>query len=73
MGFQAGISSEYSYVGSGNGEDITAHMVPKLAQQSFPLCMRSLQQTLQDSKHLKHEGRQQYNLFLKVSQALLGR
>ncbi|KAK4057127.1 DNA primase subunit pri2 [Microbotryomycetes sp. JL221] len=65
MGFQAGISSEYSYVGQGNGEEITAHMVPALARESFPLCMRSLQQTLEESKHLKHNGRQQYNLFLK--------
>ncbi|KAM0790747.1 hypothetical protein ACM66B_004599 [Microbotryomycetes sp. NB124-2] len=65
LGFQAGISAEYSFVGAGTGEQITAHMVSGLARQSFPFCMRSLQQTLEDSRHLKHEGRQQYNLFLK--------
>ncbi|KAK4052341.1 DNA primase subunit pri2 [Microbotryomycetes sp. JL201] len=65
LGFQAGISSEYSFVGATNGEQVTAHMVPALARHSFPFCMRSLQQTLEESKHLKHNGRQQYNLFLK--------
>lgn len=66
MGFQAGITSEYVFSTTGDGEEITAEMVPDLARQSFPMCMRSLEDTLRGSKHLKHEGRQQYNLFLKV-------
>lgn len=67
-GFEAGITSDYSFVSNGaDGELITAEMVPGLAKQSFPMCMRALQDTLVSSKHLKHEGRQQYNLFLKVS------
>ncbi|GAA5897500.1 DNA primase subunit PRI2 [Sporobolomyces salmoneus] len=65
MGFMAGITSDYSFTNTGDGEAITAEMVPELARQSFPLCMRNLQDTLKGSKHLKHEGRQQYSLFLK--------
>ncbi|GAA5985883.1 hypothetical protein JCM10908_006318 [Rhodotorula pacifica] len=65
MGFMAGITSDYNFATSADGEAITAEMVPELAVQSFPLCMRQLQDTLKSSKHLKHEGRQQYGLFLK--------
>ncbi|GAA6011155.1 hypothetical protein JCM11491_006742 [Sporobolomyces phaffii] len=65
MGFMAGITSDYSFSATGDGEAITAEMIPDLARQSFPLCMRNMQENLRISKHLKHEGRQQYNLFLK--------
>ncbi|GAA5840613.1 hypothetical protein JCM9279_007380 [Rhodotorula babjevae] len=65
MGFMAGITSDYSFISTADGEAITAEMVPELANQSFPLCMRNMQDTLKGSKHLKHEGRQQYSLFLK--------
>ncbi|BGP57003.1 hypothetical protein JCM8202_004562 [Rhodotorula sphaerocarpa] len=65
MGFTAGITSDYTFTTNADGEAITAEMVPELAVQSFPLCMRQLQDTLKSSKHLKHEGRQQYGLFLK--------
>ncbi|GAA5854515.1 hypothetical protein JCM5353_000035 [Sporobolomyces roseus] len=65
MGFMAGITSDYSFTATADGEAITAEMVPELARQSFPLCMRNMQETLKTAKHLKHEGRQQYNLFLK--------
>ncbi|GAA5940600.1 DNA primase subunit PRI2 [Sporobolomyces koalae] len=65
MGFMAGITSDYTYTATGDGEAITAEMIPELSRQSFPLCMRNIQETLRTSKHLKHEGRQQYNLFLK--------
>lgn len=41
-------------------------MVPALADSSFPFCMRSMQEALKSSHHLKHEGRQQFGLFLKV-------
>ncbi|GAA6061975.1 hypothetical protein JCM10212_005219 [Sporobolomyces blumeae] len=65
QGFMAGITSDYSFEGNADGEAITAEMVPDLARQSFPLCMRSIQDTLKSDGHLKHEGRQQYSLFLK--------
>lgn len=66
MGFMAGITSDYSFTSTADGEAVTADMVPELAVQSFPLCMRNMQDTLKGSKHLKHEGRMQYGLFLKV-------
>ncbi|GAA6003477.1 DNA primase subunit PRI2 [Rhodotorula paludigena] len=65
MGFMAGITSDYSFTSTADGEAVTADMVPELAVQSFPLCMRNMQDTLKGSKHLKHEGRMQYGLFLK--------
>jgi len=67
MGFMAGITSEYQINQNGDQETITADMVAPLSRQSFPLCMRNMQETLNSSHHLKHEGRQQYSLFLKVS------
>lgn len=66
MGFMAGISSEYSYnAENGNGEIVTAAMVNDLVIRHAPACMRNLNSTLKTNKHLKHFGRQQYNLFLK--------
>lgn len=66
MGFMAGISSEYSYnAENGNGEVVTAAMVNDLVVRHAPACMRNLNSTLKTNKHLKHFGRQQYNLFLK--------
>ncbi|KAL8279338.1 hypothetical protein RQP46_008375 [Phenoliferia psychrophenolica] len=67
--FTAGIASEYTVSTNKLGEAITAEMVPSLAVTSFPMCMRSMQDTLKSSHHLKHEGRQQLNLFLKVRSA----
>ncbi|KAL8293663.1 hypothetical protein RQP46_000364 [Phenoliferia psychrophenolica] len=63
--FTAGITSEYTVSTNKLGEAITAEMIPSLAATSFPMCMRSMQDTLKSSHHLKHEGRQQLNLFLK--------
>ena len=64
--FTAGITSEYTVSTNKLGEAVTAEMIPSLAATSFPFCMRSMQDTLKSSHHLKHEGRQQLNLFLKV-------
>lgn len=50
----------HRYEGSVRKEDI-----PKLSQQSFPLCMSNLQQGLRKDNHLKHGGRMQYGLYLK--------
>lgn len=66
MGFMAGISSEYNYSAeNGKGEVITAAMVNDLVVAHAPACMRNLNTTLRTQKHLKHFGRQQFNLFLK--------
>mmetsp|Transcript_14981 Transcript_14981/g.45214 ORF Transcript_14981/g.45214 Transcript_14981/m.45214 type:complete len:523 (-) Transcript_14981:151-1719(-) len=51
--------------GAGGGEAVRAADVPKLAQQSFPLCMALMTQHLHADRHLKHGGRMQLNLFLK--------
>lgn len=64
-GFLAGISSEYSSAPE-NGEAITAEMIDGMAVKHFPLCMRVLHDNLKADSHLKHQGRLQYGLFLKV-------
>lgn len=66
-GFLAGVPSEWNgSSGEGSGEDIRAEMVDELAGKHFPMCMRSLHQNLRRDHHLKHFGRLQYGLFLKV-------
>ncbi|CAA7271771.1 unnamed protein product [Cyclocybe aegerita] len=67
QGFLAGISSEWSNAsGSTNTDEIKAEMVDGMAKKHFPLCMRTLHESLQRDNHLKHFGRLQYGLFLKV-------
>lgn len=44
---------------------VSAADIPRLARESFPLCMASMYQALHESHHLKHEGRMQFGLFLK--------
>lgn len=41
-------------------------MIDDLARKHFPLCMRMLHNNLREDSHLKHQGRLQYGLFLKV-------
>ncbi|KAF7984020.1 hypothetical protein HWV62_17523 [Athelia sp. TMB] len=67
QGFLAGAPSEWA--GASNATDaegITADMIDELAQKHFPLCMRNLHRELRATDHLKHFGRLQYGLFLKV-------
>jgi DNA primase large subunit len=67
QGFLAGMSSEWANAsGSENTNEINAEMVDELAQKDFPLCMRMHHENLQRDKHLKHFGRLEYGLFLKV-------
>ncbi|PCH38083.1 DNA primase large subunit [Wolfiporia cocos MD-104 SS10] len=66
QGFLAGVSSEWSTAEAGSGDQITAGMVDDLARKHFPMCMRNLHDTLCRDRHLKHFGRLQYGLFLKV-------
>ena len=65
QGFIAGIGSEWS-TSENAGEGVRAEMVDELARQHFPMCMRNLHGNLRRNHHLKHFGRLQYGLFLKV-------
>lgn len=67
QGFVAGIASEWAgAIGPGNSGEIRAEMIDDLAKKHFPVCMRTLHESLQRDNHLKHFGRLQYGLFLKV-------
>jgi len=71
QGFLAGISSEWANAsGSTSGAEIRAEMVDNLAKKHFPLCMKTLHDNLQRDNHLKHFGRLQYGLFLKVNSVI---
>jgi len=39
--------------------------IPELAKQNFPLCMKSMQEVLATTHHIKYKSRLQYGLFLK--------
>ena len=70
-GFLAGVASEYSAGDEvAEGDRITADMVEDMSRKHWPLCMRNLQEQLKRDKHLKHYGRLQYGLFLKVSRVV---
>lgn len=64
-GFMAGgIAPEWGV--EGTGDEIKADMIDDLARKHFPACMRNLHENLRKDRHLKHFGRLQYGLFLKV-------
>ena len=64
-GFQAGVSSEWAGKTEGQ-EGLTADMIDEMAYKHYPACMRNLHMALRREKHLKHFGRLQYGLVLKV-------
>lgn len=67
QGFLAGAPSEWAGASdAADADTITADMIDELAQKHFPLCMRNLHRELRATDHLKHFGRLQYGLFLKV-------
>ena len=45
--------------------------VPALARVSFPLCMRAMYEALHGEHHLRHSGRMELGLFLKVLPTLV--
>ncbi|KAI0647160.1 DNA primase large subunit [Trametes meyenii] len=65
-GFLAGVSSEWSNASGAAGDALTADMIDEMAFKHFPACMRNLHMCLRRDKHLKHFGRLQYGLFLKI-------
>ncbi|KAK1282135.1 putative DNA primase large subunit [Acorus calamus] len=46
--------------------EVSLKDIEQLANSSFPLCMRHLFEKLREEHHLKHGGRMQLGLFLKV-------
>ncbi|KAH9946019.1 DNA primase, large subunit [Epithele typhae] len=65
-GFQAGVASQWSDVEGSPDDTLTAEMIDEMAYKHFPACMRNLHMCLRRDGHLKHFGRLQYGLFLKV-------
>lgn len=65
------VGPDYSTVDGGGKSGISARHLPDLAKKHFPLCMQHLFDRLTQDHHLKHMGRQQLSLFLKVCQLLL--
>ncbi|KAF9246220.1 DNA primase large subunit [Melanogaster broomeanus] len=65
QGFLAGVPSEWSNP-LASGDEIRADMIDDMAKKHFPMCMRNLHECLVRDHHLKHFGRLQYGLFLKV-------
>ena len=71
--FLTGLSaSEYDGQKDGDGTIVTAEMIDDIARKHFPPCMRHLYERLKGDRHLKHFGRLQLGLFLKVSQSQAG-
>ncbi|PON54961.1 DNA primase large subunit/archaeal [Trema orientale] len=50
--------------------EISVKDINELAKSSFPLCMRHLFEKLREDHHLKHGGRMQLGLFLKMHAAI---
>lgn len=46
--------------------DLTVANLPGVSARHFPLCMHNLMGGLRKDHHLRHGGRQQLSLFLKV-------
>ena len=60
------LGPDYGEAGAVDREAVTAAQIPGLARQSFPLCMALMAQHLHAESHLRHTGRMQLGLFLKV-------
>jgi DNA primase large subunit len=60
-------ASDYQPADGADGALVTAEMVDDVAKKHFPPCMRNLYERLKRDRHLKHFGRLQLGLFLKVS------
>lgn len=67
--------SAFRYLGPDYGDSdvrsskgvVRAADVPALARASFPLCMRAMYEAVHAEHHLRHSGRMELGLFLKVA------
>lgn len=67
QGFLAGVPAEWTGENSqASGDELKAEMIDELSKNHYPLCMRTMHDRLRRDHHLKHFGRLQYGLFLKV-------
>lgn len=67
QGFLAGVSGEIpGGMEAGYEGGLTKDMIDSVAKKHFPACMRNLHTRFRQDQHLKHWGRLQYTLFLKV-------
>jgi DNA primase large subunit len=48
-----------------SGGGVAPQELPRVAGESFPMCMREMNRELSQRHHLKHQGRLEFTLFLK--------
>jgi len=53
------------YAAAKNSDKVLPAQIDPLSKKHFPMCMKSCQDTLTSTHHLKYKGRLQYGLFLK--------
>lgn len=66
--FLQNVSGENNFFGedtTADGEQVTADMIDAFARKHFPACQLNLWMKLKQHKHLKHQARLQFGLFLK--------
>lgn len=60
------LGTDYSAASSKFAGDVSLATLPAIANKHFPLCMQHLMTRVREEHHLRHGGRQQLGLFLKV-------
>lgn len=60
------VGKDFTKTGGSSAEKLTPELVDEAAENNMPLCMKTLHNNLKKDHKLKHWGRLQYGLFLKV-------
>lgn len=63
---EAYFGKDYGKGSNAKAGEVVPEMVDDLSKTSFPLCMRTLHESLRANHHLKHGGRLQYGFFIKA-------